>query len=99
MTLFNHTWSTVSRITVCKFWIKSHCISVQYKLYLNSNIQSLASSDDFNIDFTATNDSAGAEFGHIVDPGTAQSMLNTLSSISLMAGEPGTLVYEVLDEA
>ena len=67
----------MTHIDLCKCRAETSCLGVQHTVYLKSTIQCLRSSNDVDINITATNNSVGTGSGHIAGLRTVQPNLNT----------------------
>ena len=97
MVLFNDAWSAVSRMKICKCWIKSECLGVQHTQSLQSVVQSLTLDDDVDIDLTSSNNLKADGFTNVIDTQTVHSVHNSLSFNRLIADEPRPPFHEILE--
>ena len=97
MVLFNDAWSAVSRMTICKCSIKSECLGVQYTQSFQSFIRSLTVDDSFDINLTSSNNLRADRSSTVIDTQRVHSVHNALSSNRLIADEPRTPLYEIVE--
>ena len=96
--MFNDAWSTVSRLTVLKFWVKSQCLDERHTQCFNSLIQNLTAADDVDIDLTVPDSTVISESCNVVDQDVAHSLHTLLTGCEFLEDVPRTPLHEIVEE-
>ena len=96
--LFNKSWSSVTRSSFIKYWIKSKCLCKAQVMLLNSLLTSMHGINDVDIDLTGHSIQVADESGNVIGQLMVESIPDILSGYHHLSDAPKIPLHEILEE-
>ena len=97
MKLFNQSWSSISKTSIMKCWIKSECLGTMHVMHLNSMLTSSAEDSTVDIDLTLNNPVQIGVNEDIIGRKDLQDIREGLLQHKYLTNHPQTPLDEILD--
>ena len=93
--LFNQSWSSVTRSSVIKCWMKNKCLCNAQVIHLNFLLSSMHGINDVDIDITDQSIQFANEPGNVKSQSVVESNSGSLSRYDYLADAPKAPLNEI----